>query len=118
MITAIVQLLAFIGFQAILDMERLSRKTRAFVGYAILFTCVAGAYSGEAGWFYSHPRGFMTAANGVDWSESGFAGFFIIFIIFQVAAAIGPMYLCWYVAAAADLGRFHQTQITKKTFRI
>ncbi len=78
-------------------MERFSRKTRAYAGYAILFTCVVAAYAGETGWFFSHPRGFLTVANGVDWTDSGFGGFFVIFLIFQIAAAIAPMYLCWCV---------------------
>ncbi|KAI1623022.1 hypothetical protein EDD37DRAFT_633617 [Exophiala viscosa] len=98
LVTAVIQLLAFIGFQYILDLERLSRKARAYAGFGILFTVLVAAYSGEAGWFFSHPSGFLTVANGVDWTESGFGGFFVLFLLFQIAAAIGPMYLCWLIS--------------------
>ncbi|KAK4936650.1 hypothetical protein LTR10_022502 [Elasticomyces elasticus] len=83
LITAVIQLLAFIGFQAILDLEKLSRRARAYAGFAILFTILVAAYTGETGWFFSHPSGFLTVANGVDWTESGFGGFFVLFSSFR-----------------------------------
>ncbi len=97
LVTAFVQLLSFIAFQAIMDLERLSRRARAYLGLAILSTLLTCAYSGEVGWMMSLPADALTIDNGVDWKDSKFAGFFVLYLLFQISLAIGPMYMAWLV---------------------
>lgn len=44
------------------------------------------------------PSDVFTVENGIDWTDSGFGGFFVIYLLFQIAAAIGPMFLCWTIS--------------------
>jgi hypothetical protein len=82
-------------FPKLLDNERLSRKARAYSGLAVFFTVTAAAYIGELSWMYTRPKGTFLKANGVDWTDSRFAPWFIIFILFQLSIAVAPMYVSW-----------------------
>ncbi|KIX99216.1 uncharacterized protein Z520_04792 [Fonsecaea multimorphosa CBS 102226] len=96
-IGAIFEILGFMSMRMILDTEKLSRKARAYLGFAYMFTTLLAAYAGELGWMYTRPSGTFTQTNGVDWTDPGFAGFFVIFQLFQLSVTSVPMFISWLV---------------------
>jgi NADH:ubiquinone oxidoreductase subunit 6 (subunit J) len=92
---AIFEILGFVTMRMILDTEKLSRKARAYLGFAYMFTTLLVAYAGELGWMFTRPSGTFTQANGVDFTDSGFAGFFVIFQLFQLSVTSVPMFISW-----------------------
>lgn len=94
-IGAIFEILGFVSMRMILDTEKLSRKARAYLGFAYMFTNLLAAYAGELGWMYTRPSGTFTKTNGVDWADPGFAGFFVIFQLFQLSVTSVPMFISW-----------------------
>ena len=84
-----------IGYSWVLDVKSLSRKARGYLGGGLLFIFVAAAYSGEAGWLSTLSPGTLSTPNGIDWTQSGFGGFFVLYMMFQIINGVYPMYSSW-----------------------
>jgi hypothetical protein len=102
-IASIIEVFATIGFGNILDYEGWTRPQRAKVGFYIIATLTIATYSGQAGWMYSAiSQKEPQDAPLHDFTSSFFAGYFLLYILFNTLNACIPEYFAWVLAALAN----------------
>lgn len=78
-----IQIPASIGLTYILDNPRFGlRKTRALIGISVMSAVTLGICSAEAAWLAQRKINRDVPGPSVDWSESEFAGGFVIYTIY------------------------------------
>jgi len=76
---------------------------RAKIGITMIALLIFGIYSGEAGWLFSViPQTQPESKPAYDWTDSSFAGFLVIFVIFNLLGAVAPVYVAWLLASLTN----------------
>ncbi|KAH8694054.1 major facilitator superfamily domain-containing protein [Talaromyces proteolyticus] len=88
-----IQIPASIGMTFILDNPRFGlRKTRALIGISVMSAITLGICSAEAAWLTQHHIDRNKAGPSTDWTDSAFAGAFVIYVIY------GSVYSIYQIA--------------------
>lgn len=88
-----IQLPASFGMTYILDNARFGkRKTRSLIGISVMSAITLGICSAEAGWLARNDINRDVEGPSIDWTESGFAAPFVIYIIY------GSVYSIYQIA--------------------
>jgi hypothetical protein len=88
---------------SLLDFPGLSRSTRGKIGFSVLAALTLGIYAGEAGWLFSVIPQTEPASNpAYDWTSPEFPGFFILYELFGVLGAVGPVFTGWVFASLTN----------------
>lgn len=79
-----IQIPASLGTTFILDNPRFfgQRKTRALIGISVMSAITLGICAAEAAWLAQHHINRSDAGPSTDWTDSQFAGAFVIYIIY------------------------------------
>ncbi|KIW79626.1 hypothetical protein Z517_06240 [Fonsecaea pedrosoi CBS 271.37] len=88
-----IQLPASFGMTYILDNPRFGRrKTRALIGISVMSAVTLAICAAEAAWLAQHHLNRHEAGPSTDWTDPGFAGAFVIYIIY------GSVYSIYQIA--------------------
>ncbi|EXJ85985.1 hypothetical protein A1O1_06354 [Capronia coronata CBS 617.96] len=102
-ISGVVSTIGAFSMGMLLDWPRLSRPTRARVGFCVLASIIVSIYSGEGGWLYNDlPQDEPEDNPAYDWTSSHFAGFFVLDVLFSTVGAMSPVYVAWLLASLTN----------------
>ncbi|OJJ45198.1 hypothetical protein ASPZODRAFT_2109441 [Penicilliopsis zonata CBS 506.65] len=102
-VAAIVEVIATLGFGLLLDHPAWPRRVRAKVGILLMSLLIFGIYSGEAGWLFRVISAAELASEpAYDWTDPSFAGFFVIFVVFNTLGSVAPVYIAWLLASLTN----------------
>ncbi|OAP64702.1 hypothetical protein AYL99_00674 [Fonsecaea erecta] len=84
-----IQLPASFGMTYILDNPRFGRRrTRALIGISVMSAITLGICAAEAAWLAQHHLNRHEAGPSTDWTDSAFAGAFVIYVIYGTVYSI------------------------------
>jgi len=92
----------FFGY--FLDYKGLARKSRAWLGWVILFVVILVTWGGDWAIQKTYTRADVTAPSWVkgDWSSSNYAGRCILYIIFGLTDSMWQSYAYWVMGAMSN----------------
>lgn len=91
------------SFGFLLDNPNWPRPKRAKIGVFLIASLIVGIYAGEAGWLFSViPKTEPESKPAYDWTDPSFAGFFVIFVIFNLLGAVAPVYVAWLLSSLTN----------------
>ncbi|KAH8922998.1 MFS general substrate transporter [Atractiella rhizophila] len=100
-----VQIVGAILFGFFLDNPRLSRRNRAFAGFAFLFAIIMITY----GWGYLYQKDYTRASVSeaagyipIDWSDSAYAGRVLLHILYGMTDAFWQTYAYWVIGTVSN----------------
>ncbi|KAG0649923.1 hypothetical protein D0Z07_4073 [Hyphodiscus hymeniophilus] len=90
-------------FSYVMDTPRLgSRRNRGFAAVSILGAITIGALVGLLGWIITENVDRHNTPPGVDWSDSGFAGGFILYVLFGIVDSCFQIIVQWVLASLSN----------------
>ncbi|KAL1919918.1 uncharacterized protein VTP21DRAFT_1850 [Calcarisporiella thermophila] len=92
------QIIASILFGRLLDYERFTRRTRAFIGLVAVFVSLVAVFGGGTAWQLT----FSEPNVGVDWTDPRFPGPMINYMLYGFCDAMYQVYCYWLMGALTN----------------